>query len=251
MNPSQIIERLAEKYSQCRTYADSGVVDFSDIRGEKKQLLFRNRFVRPAYFSFEWQDYGPSRGKSDDFSILWSKNGKTLYRGRLGFKTDRELILAIAGATGCSAGAAHWMPSLLMEELRTDTTRKVLQMTELEVLTTEMLLEKECYVLRGTLLKSQDITLWITTEDYSLIRIFNNTFTTADESNERLKKISENKELMAGLQALGMKPPKEVFSKDSQYQTQYTYTEVSFDNEIYELPEPKESYESNDDAEAR
>jgi len=32
-NPSQILQHLAERYSQCRSYSDCGTVDFYDLHG--------------------------------------------------------------------------------------------------------------------------------------------------------------------------------------------------------------------------
>lgn len=241
MQATHILDRLAEKYAQCSTYSDRGVVDFDGSAGNKEQLLFRTLFARPNYFSFEWQDYGPARGKSKDFSILWSKDRKTktlyLRAYERDFDIPRTLQFAIAGATGCSAGAAHRIASLLREDVR-ENTKNLLQLTELELIREEKLLDQECYVIAGSLSKYHDYTLWISINDFSLLRIYEVCYTTAKEWKERFKEIRANQELMAKLAEKGIAPPGESADRDTIHRNQYTYLEVSFDKPVKELPEP-------------
>ena len=102
---------------------------FSDVKGNSEIIKFRTHFVRSEYFCFEWQDYGPNRGKSESFSSIWS-DPKTTYfcwhRRSLVVQEEENLQMAICGATGCSAGGAHIVPELLLEEIRTDSKHLLL-----------------------------------------------------------------------------------------------------------------------------
>jgi len=76
MKASQILERTAEKYANCLNYCDSGLVEFDTPDDLHETICFRTRFERPSLFTFEWQDYGPNRGKTEEYSLLWSVNGE-------------------------------------------------------------------------------------------------------------------------------------------------------------------------------
>lgn len=134
MKASQILERTAVKYANCLSYSDSGLVEFDTPDDLHETICFRTRFERPSLFTFEWQDYGPNRGKTEEYSLLWSVNGEaeTIYRRGNHEKTmANPLPQAIAGATGASAGAAHLISSLLIEDVG---GLKILELDELVLL---------------------------------------------------------------------------------------------------------------------
>jgi len=237
MEPHQILQSLADKYAQCRSYSDCGVVDFDDVKGNKEQLEFRTHFSRPNYFCFEWQDFGPRRGKSSDFSTLWSMNNQTRTKYRWGIAEKESLGLAIAGATGCSAGAAHVVPSLLLETVR-DHSKHLLLVTDLTLLPNEELDGTVCYVLRASLFKYHDHTLWIASNDFALRKLLSDRSTTAEQSEREHNQLLANTELMAKLAERGIKPPTTVHHKDRRFVTTYTYTKVSFDEPIKPLADP-------------
>jgi hypothetical protein len=54
----QIIENMKQTYITCRTYQDSGTVDFISVHKEDRQIdrmPFKTYFVRPNLFRFEWE----------------------------------------------------------------------------------------------------------------------------------------------------------------------------------------------------
>jgi hypothetical protein len=169
MKPEEILEQCGVRYEQCRTYSDSGFVDFEAKFG-KERIEFRTLFRRPDYYSFEWQDYGPRRGKSEEFSTLWSQEGETVTLYRWGLEVEDNLRLAIAGVTGCSAGVASIVSSLLMREMRADT-KHLLELTDLQLLRMEDLDGDECYVLGGSLWAGGDHKLWISTSNLGVRRV--------------------------------------------------------------------------------
>jgi hypothetical protein len=50
-DPTAILRRVNETYSQCRSYSDSGFAIFDDVQQNKERIEFRTLFVRPDYFS--------------------------------------------------------------------------------------------------------------------------------------------------------------------------------------------------------
>jgi hypothetical protein len=243
MEANHILQSLAEKYSQCRTYCDSGEVDFDDVKGNKEQLQFRTHFVRPGYFCFEWQDYGPRRGKSEGFCKLWSMNGETRTHYVHGIEEEKNVRSAIARATGCSAGSAHIVPSLLMEDLRANS-KHLLQLADLELLRNEECNEIDCYVLKGSLFKAGDHLLWISTRDFALMRVYLDKSWTAEESRRDHEALIANTELMAQLTEKGIAPPKDMIHQDTRFVTQFTYSDILFDGPVTPLPDPEEALRS-------
>jgi hypothetical protein len=240
MNATETLKRLADKYSQCKSYADYGIVDFDDVNQKKQQIEFKTEFVRPDYFTFEWQDYGPRRGKSERFSMLWSDAMKTLIRqdtGKVVLEEQPNLRRAVAGATGCSAGAAHLVPALLMEEIRADS-RHVLQLTGVELISEDFFEGHNCYVLSGSLFKERDYVLWVSVDDFSLRRVTVTHSQTAQEAEREHQALLANTELMERMTQRGIAPPVDMQYKDTHSITEYTYTTVCFDELIARLPQP-------------
>lgn len=243
MNPTEVLRKVGERYSQCLSYSDSGEVEFDDVDQKKEHIEFKTEFVRPDYLQFQWQDYGPRRGKSQQFSTLWSGGGKTVVRwdaSKVVLDEKENLRLAIAGATGCSAGAAHIVPSLLLCELRTDCIH-LLQVRDVELLGEEIFNELDCYALKGSLLKQDDHVLWISARDFSIRRIRNDISTTAEESRRDHEELIANVELMARLSEHGIAPPKNIEHTDHRFVTEYTYSTVFFDTPIVRASQPVES----------
>ncbi len=239
MDATQILNNLAEKYALCRSYCDEGEVEFDDVKGQIEHLQFKTRFERPDYFSFEWQDYGPRRGKSEGFSVLWSLKEETRTRYRWGVETKENLPSAIAGATGCSAGAADIVPALLIERLR-EQTQTLLRLTELEFLRDENCNGIDCHLLQGSLFKSGDHHLWISKQDSALIRLRLDQSSSAEEMRRDIEALLANTDLMAQLSEKGIAPPTKVEYKANRFVTQYTYNDIRFDELVTRLPDPEE-----------
>jgi hypothetical protein len=240
MKPTEILHRVRERYSQCRSYSDSGIVEFDDVDQKRESIEFRTEFLSPDYLCFEWQDYGPRRGKSEHFSTLWSNGAKTIVRrdtSKVTVEEQPNLGLAIAGATGCSAGAAHIVPALLMEPLRTDC-KHLLLLTHLKLLREEHLNEHNCYVLKGSLFKEDDHILWVSTSDFGLRRVRNDQSRTAEQSEREINAITENADLMARLKERGIAPPTEMKHTERRIVTEYIYNDIFFDNSIVRAPQP-------------
>lgn len=120
-DPQFVLSSVGLKYASCKSYSDEGVIETIDIEGQPVFLSFKTSFVRPDNYRFEWQDWSPSRGKSENFTVI-SSNGKHTYlRPPFKGKKPVELEEAIAGATGSSAGGAAVIPRLLMRDFLEST----------------------------------------------------------------------------------------------------------------------------------
>jgi hypothetical protein len=181
MDPREILSRLSEKYENCQSYSDCGVADFLDIGQSNERILFRTTFARPDGFQFEWQDHGPCRGKSENFSILCSMHGVTCTLNRWGLEKKRNLAESISGAAGCSAGAAHYVPALLMHEIL-DESRHWLKLSGLRLIGSELINQTECYVVRGRWFNNDDCTLWVSMTDDTLRRVRREVYFSAEET---------------------------------------------------------------------
>jgi hypothetical protein len=107
MSPSQIVDGVLDRYASCKTYSDSGFVRFLDINKKPESILFRTKFIRPDRLKYEWQDYGPARGKSEEFSTLVANGDIATVHYTWDPNVEQtSCSRAVAGATGCSAGAA-------------------------------------------------------------------------------------------------------------------------------------------------
>jgi hypothetical protein len=240
LNPENILARIADRYLNCRTYSDCGVVDFETVEGKPGSLEFRTQFIRPEYYSFEWQDYGPRRGKSEDFALLWSSAGETYVRHRWGLEREESLGLAVAGATGCSSGVASIIPPLLLPSLRVNC-RNLLELVDLQLLRNETFESEECHVLQGCLQKKGDHILWVSTRNDSIRHIFDDRSWTADESRRDHEKMIADTKLMAELAEKGLTPPLNMEHTDKRFVLEFTFRDIHFDAPIEPRPRPTSS----------
>ena len=213
---------------------------FSDVKGNSEIIKFRTQFVRSEYFCFEWQDYGPNRGKSESFSSIWS-DPKTTYfcwhRRSLVVQEEENLQMAICGATGCSAGGAHIVPELLLEEIRTDS-KHLLTLSDPVLIGVEEQENEECYAVQGSLFMPNDHIFWISKSSFALRRVRRDMSITAEESRKQHEELLSNKELMGRMAEAGIPLPSKVVYLDRNDFTDYIYGFVSFDQPIIRLPRP-------------
>lgn len=127
--PQDVVWSVGLKYSSCESYSDEGVIETIDIGGNPVFLSFKTWFVRPNHYRYEWQDWSPSRVKSDNFTVICKNEEQTYLHPPLKAKRPVDLKEAIAGATGSSAGGAVVIPRLLMTELL-ETTQSLLDLDD-------------------------------------------------------------------------------------------------------------------------
>jgi hypothetical protein len=168
MNPADLLDSLVQKYARCRSYWDKGFVQFDDWEGKTQLLHFRTFYASPNKLRFEWQDYGPNRGKSESFSLLCWDGCETILDLQFQKESVSNIGSAIAQATGCSAGAAGGIPQLLITELGNCPW---LRLTKLESIGVEKLKDIPCDVLRGHWFNDDQFTLWIGQDGSGLFKV--------------------------------------------------------------------------------
>ncbi len=112
---SQIIRRMAETYSRCKTYRDTGTVTtvYKSERGTETEVKrFSTAMVRPSQFRFEYTE----KGNPNSRYVIWRKGSdvRTWWDVTQESKRGDSLDMALAGATGVSSCSAHTIPALLM-----------------------------------------------------------------------------------------------------------------------------------------
>jgi hypothetical protein len=108
--------RMADVYAGVRTYVDRGVVTTTFISPDQvrvSRLPFRTAFERPDRFRYEFNDE-----TSGDRLVIWQEAPPArLFWSVRGAVETFTLPMAIAAATGISAGSALTIPRLLMPDV--------------------------------------------------------------------------------------------------------------------------------------
>ena len=117
ITPQEIIEAMRAAYASCASYRDRGNVrtDYFAPSGaptRSEDLPFSTVFQRPDRFRYEF------RGETGGRYIVWREGAAVRTHWDLIGRDERpeSLVLALAGATGVSAGSAHTVPSLLLPD---------------------------------------------------------------------------------------------------------------------------------------
>ncbi len=167
---SEILDRMAKVYSNCKSYRDSGVVKTLFITRKSKwtnEKPFTTAFVRPNQFRFEFKQ-GPS-DKADRY-IIWS-NGKDVRTwwdlGRR-LKKPESLDYALGVAMGVSARSSKTIPSLLMPEMDFET--RLTDIDGAKRTGNAKLGEVDCFRIDG-IYAEDPITVWIDRETYLVRQI--------------------------------------------------------------------------------
>jgi hypothetical protein len=159
--PAQILDAMLQTYQNCKTYSDTGIVKTTFIeayRTRSTEKPFRTVFVRPSRFRFEFTE--DMHGRSIRY-IVWRDGEKVKTWWDIGSRLEDQpsLDLALAGATGVSAGSAHTVPALLMpSEVSGFTLKNLLGITRLNDSTCG---DSKCFLIRGKDSQGDILTLWI------------------------------------------------------------------------------------------
>lgn len=237
LNPQDILQKVEQRYLQCRSYIDSGSVQFADVKEQPQTIAFRTHLIRPDYLCFEWQDYGPVRGKSEEYSMLWSKGSDNCVKFPWGLERFNNIETAVPSVTGCSVGAAILIPALLLEQLRVNC-RHLLQLVNLRLLKDENVGEHCCHVLTGGFAANDNYTLWVEQDAYIVHRIYSERSWSAQESEAAHRQLMANTQVLNRLAESGIKPPPAPQHKDGRLATTYDYMDIRFDETREELSCP-------------
>jgi VWFA-related protein len=171
MSAREIIDRMAEVYASCRTYADEGEV-FIGL-GDKGTSHFRGQsffttFVRPSSFRFEL--WPPGHKEGGDIFIAW-KDGE-LERSwwpsnpRQG---ETPLETTLLGFAAINQGASLTIPSALLPELFRGKSI-LTSLDELRLTGEEKVDGRKTSRIEGNF-QGQPVKLWIDIREFLVIKI--------------------------------------------------------------------------------
>ncbi len=129
-----ILLAMHAKYAAMSSYQDRGVVLTKfPSKPVANETTFATFFQRPDRFFFEWTTHHPYSGFRHLLTrrVIWSDGaGAFLFSDEDGSVAIKEnLVMAIAGATGVSSGAAHTVSALLMTDVGGFTLTQLQRLT--------------------------------------------------------------------------------------------------------------------------
>lgn len=165
----ELLQRMAQTYSSCRSYQDKGTVALTFKAHTPPHIdewSFRTAFVRPGEFRLDFES-----GRGRETNTIW-RHGSTVLAKWSGERTVERLdslSSAVAGATGISSGVAHTVPALLMPE---DIGGwRLTELQDVVRLENDRLGEASCLRLRGVGGEGLPVTVWLDSETYLIRRI--------------------------------------------------------------------------------
>ena len=172
MNAPDVLRNVADQYSSCFSYSDEGRVDFIDANGQREYILFKTRFVRPDRIRFDWQDYGPSRGKSEAFSsfVANSDTGRVTYTWDPNI-SEGDVLRACSEVNGCSAGAVRVVLPLLDPRQAKPPGHHYLEITDARLADQALVGDSMCHVVTGSWFNGDELTLWVAISDCGIRRV--------------------------------------------------------------------------------
>jgi outer membrane lipoprotein-sorting protein len=170
LNPTQIIEKMADTYASARSYQDDGVVQLrtgSFPSGKVKVLnTFETYFARPESYRFQWK----ANDENDaGWKVIWTTGN---YFSTLNANGDREFEanrgITIARAAALTRGASQTVASLL-----TGTVNgfRVSNMSKVSLVRLERFDGETCYLIRGHHPLGFPIEIWIGKNDFLIRKI--------------------------------------------------------------------------------
>jgi hypothetical protein len=168
---ARVLEQLRSTYREARSYRDRGRQHTQFITsgpgGHESSLDYTTAFVRPDKFRFEYVDeYGRYivYQSANDIRSHWSLTGE--------HEQFNSLSRAVAGPTGVSGGTVRLAAELLGLLRQSDVAK---EMRDAVMLPEESVGDKTCYVVQGYDRSCQRVTLWISNDDYLLLKMQENT----------------------------------------------------------------------------
>jgi hypothetical protein len=170
----EVLAAMAKTYALCRTYQDQGKVQitFIEPKGNRiQEIHFSTAFVRPDRFRFEYRDWDFFKKQRCFIICEEGATVKAWWDVEPGVKTPKSLELALAGATGVSAGSAHTIPALLLPE--EVGGKKLTDLREPSLAAEEEVAGEDCYVIKGHFLakdKKVPTTVWISKKNHLVLQ---------------------------------------------------------------------------------
>jgi hypothetical protein len=175
MEAANILDGTLKRYSECRSYADSGTIVGASDRPDRLPLEFRTYFCRPRKFRLEWTDH-----QIELSGAVWS-DGLEFYTNmsygdqKVSVKRADTIERAFAqfGIVmngGIREGSGLTIPTLLLGE---EGLLKswLLELDEVALLGHEEIGGESCFRLIASNRQLDDMQLWISANDQVLRKI--------------------------------------------------------------------------------
>jgi len=210
----QILDKVAAQYAAMQTYqAEGTVVADMENNGAKARLetTFSMKLKKPDLYLITWVQKVVGMSGAEQPGAVWNAgNQPYLYMGVMkAYSKLKGDDMALATATGISAGAAHTVPSLFFSALAPKRSTP-LGLQDPKIEKNETLDGEECYVISGSSAGSKRITLWVSAKSY-----FIKQYARSMELTEAAKNIPEmtDEQLDATVKATGGEPTPEARQK--------------------------------------
>lgn len=200
--PVEILEQAKTAYAGLTSYQSEGTIT-ADVETQAVKIntvtQFKIQVKKPNQYLVTWSQKSSPLQAQPQVGAVWSDGTQPyFFMGALKAysKMDQD-IMALSAATGISGGAAHTIPSLLLEAFMGQPT--VLDRLQEPRLTGKVNVDgEECWVLTGPSMVSSKEVLWISTKDH-LLRKYERSLTPPAQdtvppeiSDEQLKKAMES-----------------------------------------------------------
>lgn len=134
MTAQDILHAMYAKYAAMRSYQDRGVVQLKfPNKPDANEVTFSTFYQRPDRFRFEWTTHHPYSELRHllTHQVIWSNDtGSFLYSDQKpAIRKEESMMMAIAGASGVSKGAAYNVSRLLMADVGGFTPPQLGQLT--------------------------------------------------------------------------------------------------------------------------
>ena len=173
LTAEQILARVVEVYSRCKSYRDSGLVTTVFIHSAwpnyTEEKPFTTAFVRPDRFRFEYTE----NGKPWNHYVIWRQGEavRTWWGVDPGVHESPSLGMALSAATGVSSGSARRIPGLLLSPREFGAGWEILRLKNLRRLSDARLREADCLRVEGERDPGEPATLWIARTTFLIRRI--------------------------------------------------------------------------------
>lgn len=173
LTAEEILARVADVYSRCTSYRDSGVVTtvfiHSVLPNNTVEKPFTTAFVRPDRFRFEYTE----RDEAWNHYVIWRQGDviRTWWGVDPGVHEARSLGMALSAATGVSSGSARRIPGLLLSDREFGAGWEILRLKNLKRLSDAKLREADCLRVEGERDPGEPATLWIAKTTFLIRRI--------------------------------------------------------------------------------
>jgi hypothetical protein len=169
-DPAQVMRQVVETYHSLSTYADKGT-SITRLTSVNYTVGFKTLFKRPARLRFEWTEERTEPPGLKQHGLIWSDGTNawasySVHGNKL--EPEKDLDLAVAGATGASWGIAHTIPRLLTDDVSGLRLDKI---QDLKIVGNDTAEGVECVVLVGHYASVQECKIWVGRTDHLIRRI--------------------------------------------------------------------------------